>query len=371
MRSFRIVSLDCSLLFAAVIKFVLVVGALVYAVQSHSSKPACRMEYGSPLLDAVANRDIPMVTDLLMKGSDPNMSVGGTYPLLLSVHGSSTNCNTPPPDPQLFRMLVNAGADVNRITSQGGGSFIFLGAATGKVEILRLALEFGANVNTRALDGNTPLIVAARNTHVDAVELLLRANADVNAVYHDSRFTALHFAARNPGAENKLAKLLVAHGATYQINGRVGPFFEFSRFYREERGNIDELIDLLVSAGGAINEVAHADNQMLSSLQTARHPPQTPLNVGLTSTHAPREVFEAMLKKGADPNMGALYALAIREDFSNVSLKRKDLLELLFQYGARVERTPQFTSLSIVASANRINPIYARELMEIIERYVQ
>ena len=48
-------------------------------------------------------------------------------------------------------------------------------------EILKLLLEFGADVQQRGLNGWFPLHVAAHHDDTDAIELLLSHGADVNA----------------------------------------------------------------------------------------------------------------------------------------------------------------------------------------------
>jgi len=51
----------------------------------------------------------------------------------------------------------------------------------GGLTTLRLLLETGAPPNIADLEGNTPLIVAARNGRIDAVRVLVEHGADINA----------------------------------------------------------------------------------------------------------------------------------------------------------------------------------------------
>ncbi len=330
--------------------------------------PLCDQDYGSTFLNAVADRDVNQIKKLLANGADPNATSRGVFPLMLTLQGQSTNCARLTPDKEIFNLLVEAGADVRKKHIFEDRQIIHMAAAVGEVDFIAMAIRSGAAVDTRAKNGVTPLMIAIFSGHADAVDFLLRSGANPNATAGESKETPLHLAARRPGQDNRVAKLLVTHGAKYQINGHVGPFYPFAQFYRQPTGDIGELIDLFKRAGGDINEQASRKEQMLDGVADVP-PPHTPLNVGLISTHAPQELFEAMLQKGANPNMGALYALAGRNDFGNVPLKRKDLLALLFQYGARVELTPRSGKLDILESARVRNPVYYGELTEIVERY--
>jgi uncharacterized protein len=65
-------------------------------------------------------------------------------------------------------------------------------AATGNVQKVQQAIYAGANLEARDGDvGNTPLIWAAFNGHLDCLELLSKNKANINAVSLDSEKTAL------------------------------------------------------------------------------------------------------------------------------------------------------------------------------------
>lgn len=71
-------------------------------------------------------------------------------------------------------------------------------------------LEFGADKNGKTQKGDTPLICAARNGHVECLEHLLSLGVDVNEKGHRG-WTALHWASLNGRYE--IAEILVAFGA--------------------------------------------------------------------------------------------------------------------------------------------------------------
>lgn len=55
-------------------------------------------------------------------------------------------------------------------------------AYAGHVEIIELLLEAGAEVDAPALNGGTPLMRAIQSSRPSCVEVLIKAGADVNVV---------------------------------------------------------------------------------------------------------------------------------------------------------------------------------------------
>ena len=110
---------------------------------------------------------------------------------------------------EVVRLLVEHGADVNAQDNDGYTALLAAavsGAVSGampgavllgpvelvKVEIVRLLVEHGADVNAQDNDGYTALLVAAMLGDVEVVRLLVEHGADVNAQDNDGR-TALTY----------------------------------------------------------------------------------------------------------------------------------------------------------------------------------
>jgi ankyrin repeat protein len=74
-----------------------------------------------------------------------------------------------------------------------------------RMEVVRMLLAAGANVNAHDTKGNTPLLLCHRN--IKLAELLLQAGADPNA-RNDYGETPLHFA-----GSDEMQRLLIEHGA--------------------------------------------------------------------------------------------------------------------------------------------------------------
>lgn len=116
----------------------------------------------------------------------------------------------------IVKMMV-ARADVNAI-DDGGRTSLSWAASGGHVEIVKLLLNAGADVNAEGgeKDGCTALYYAVYYRHTDIVRVLLDAKANVMLRDKDGR-TALHHAAGKVGYAEGVKMLL---GAGANINAR-------------------------------------------------------------------------------------------------------------------------------------------------------
>src|ERR1035441_8903076 len=105
--------------------------------------------------------------------------------------------------------LVNRGDSAGHTPLHGASS-------RGQMDMTKLLIANGANVNAQSWRGATPLQFAAGDGRKEIVELLLANNADVN-LEAKSGETALHNAAYDGHIE--VVKLLLANGAN--VNGKT------------------------------------------------------------------------------------------------------------------------------------------------------
>jgi ankyrin repeat protein len=96
--------------------------------------------------------------------------------------------------------------------------FILLAAQSGRIDVVRLLIEHGADVNAKGMGGFTALHVAAGKGYRDIVELLLLNGADVNAKTRDLS-TPLHMAVEG-GAD--VVETLLEHGADSHFRNKDG-----------------------------------------------------------------------------------------------------------------------------------------------------
>jgi ankyrin len=117
-------------------------------------------------------------------------------------------------------LLLKAGA--NPDTPIGTGETPLMTCAkTGSAEAVRILLVHGANVNGKEPTQNqTALMWAAAQQHSKVVQVLIEANADLQA-HTKSGFTALHFAARVGDMES--TRTLLGAGVDVNIRSKPDP----------------------------------------------------------------------------------------------------------------------------------------------------
>lgn len=141
---------------------------------------------GSAFHTACANGDTAEMKSILEKGFEiDQIREGQTGLMVASGRGNI----------EVVRLVIREGADVNRQGSQQQTALI-LASAFGHVEVARVLLQNGADF--RSTDtGLTPLMMASAEGHDELVKLLIATGDDVNAVQPDGWTPLMHAAARN------------------------------------------------------------------------------------------------------------------------------------------------------------------------------
>jgi ankyrin repeat protein len=114
------------------------------------------------------------------------------------------------------QQLIESGVDINA-TDRRNLTALMWASSNGNIEIARLLIEKGADVNAHS--GWTALIWAAAKGQTDVVKLLLEKGADINAV-NSAGCTALMLAAYLGRTET--AKLLIDNGAKLNVKSNYG-----------------------------------------------------------------------------------------------------------------------------------------------------
>lgn len=105
---------------------------------------------------------------------------------------------------------------------------LVIAAADGCKDTVEALIYKGADIESYALDGLTPLMAAAQNGHLTVVQLLIEKGAKPNAIPDGNCCTPLSFAASYGQLET--VKYLLAHGG--RLNARPESIATLMRIIR-------------------------------------------------------------------------------------------------------------------------------------------
>ena len=147
---------------------------------------------------------------------------------------------------ETVKALIQEGANID-IQDDRLDNVVLYAGAEGNLEIVRLAIEAGADMKITNRYGGTALIPAADRGHVEVVkELLTNSDVDVNHINRLHWTALLEAVILGDGGEKHQAivQLLVEHGANLNIGDENGitPLE-----HAEDRG-FDEIVDILKKA---------------------------------------------------------------------------------------------------------------------------
>ena len=92
---------------------------------------------------------------------------------------------------QEVKRLIDKGIDVNEEALNFQVIPLHIAAYKGHEEIAKLLISNGADINAKAITGNTALHLATQNNNFNIVRLLLAYKANINEIGDESE-TALH-----------------------------------------------------------------------------------------------------------------------------------------------------------------------------------
>lgn len=134
-----------------------------------------RSDLDMELIDAVMNNDIEAVELLLKSGADVNAknNIGKTALMFAAEDGRL----------DIVAMLLEKGADVNAIWGNGFKALDYAlnGNTNEKLDITKLLIKAGSNLESKDICGQTVLMRAVYNGYIEVVKLLLDAGVDVES----------------------------------------------------------------------------------------------------------------------------------------------------------------------------------------------
>lgn len=133
------------------------------------------------------------------------LTLGGipceAYPSLLS----STSAN----DSNGVTRLLKTGVHPDVGIDQGRPSCLMIAATNGFVELVRLLIAYGADVNTKDADGETPLMWASSRGRLECVNEIIKSGADPN-IRNTAGRTAIYWAIQY--GHNDVCRILCKFG---------------------------------------------------------------------------------------------------------------------------------------------------------------
>ena len=245
-------------------------------------------EHFTPLHSALGSRNITLIKLLLKAGADVNKE---GYESSREYKGVTALCLAAGDGfDEAVKLLIEAGADLNKVPKNGTTPLMetiqhYEGDASKRTKCIKLLLEAEADVNTECLD-DTPLYLALDHGFHEAVDLLIRAGADVNKVCKNGITPLVKVSSVWDQPVNNIVKcleLLIQAGADVNMTTPEG-----SALTTASESGFDEGVQLLIQAGADVNKFCPDIDKTPLMVATANGYPRT---AGL------------LLQAGADVNL--------------------------------------------------------------------
>jgi len=181
-----------------------------------------KVDFASDYLKGAINEDYLDAVDFFIKqGADVNYEDENKKTPL---HEAAMKKN-----PDIINSLIKAGADANKKNIYGWTPLHYIftswssfSDSSKMIESINILLSHGSDINAKAEDGTTALMLASRfiSTRPEVVQAILRGNPDINAV-NDEGKSALILAAEN--VENPaIITILLNAGANAKLEDNTG-----------------------------------------------------------------------------------------------------------------------------------------------------
>ena len=270
------------------------------------------------LHQAISKGDKETVIEHIENGSDLNLKDNkGWTPLLLALRDVHL---------EIAAILIKHRASV-KSTNKDGVTPLHLAIQLGSMELSKAILERNANINAKDKKGLTPMHYASDSEfdNPDIAQFLINNGANLEDVSHLGT-TPLHMAA-GKGFVN-IARFLLHKGSDINAKDKKG----FSALhYASDSTEKQNMVQFLIDNGANLKEVSYLGI--------------TPLHLAVDSGLV--NIARLLLEKGSDANakdskhLGPLHFAIedVLEENDEQYAKIKDLVSLLINYGAKVDKT--------------------------------
>ena len=228
------------------------------------------------LLYILAERNCPDLIDLVMRNPPSQRSQNGRYgnPIFAAIAKDNRrafealtkvdrqiqnhDCEFPYPSKELSSFLMKHGQPelVYRFTSlyrvdvtstlKSGETILTWASARGHVQLVKLLLDKGADVNAQGGFNSNALHAASSGGHEQIVKLLLDKGA---VVYTQGGFNSSALYAASSGGHEQIVKLLLDKGAVVYTQGG----FNSNALHAASSGGHEQIVKLLLDKGADVN----------------------------------------------------------------------------------------------------------------------
>lgn len=271
---------------------------------------------------AAMNSHIGVVNVLLRNNADPNKSGADCWgPLARATYNGHV---------LIVRDLLEHGANPNQAEEKNGSTAVFIAAQLGNAEVVKLLLQYNANLDQTTYKGFAPVQVASHYGHVSVVTMLLEhgANPNTRSLFQNNTGsngrTAMYLAAAN-GLDD-VVRVLLQHNAdpNQSMSRREGVTSNFSPAHIAAYNGHRGVIEVLMEHDATDPNVVTTDDRQF-----------TPMIVAALCGHS--KIVEVLLRRKANPLRVAFVRVTEKHPFTNamlaaVSGNHRDVVDILLQH---------------------------------------
>lgn len=163
------------------------------------------------LVQLLINKDVDLGATMVSNDEFDLQNLNGKTALMMACSMKDLEFVEGPDYLGIVAALIKGGASVSEATTRRNVTALMWASEQGSLEIARLLLDEGADVDAVQTNGDTALILACHKGHLAVVRLLIENYADLNATRADDGMTALMLASKN--GHLSIVQLLLFKGA--------------------------------------------------------------------------------------------------------------------------------------------------------------